>query len=65
MIDNIEKFKKEVEEWEFKSVKLLQDLNYEKHDEIAEIAKIEIRLKELGILKESTDAFKKLIIPKK
>ena len=65
MIDNIEKFKKEVEDWEFKSVKLLQDLNYEKHDEIAEIAKIEIRLKELGILKESTDAFKKLIIPKK
>ena len=65
MIDNIEKLKKEVEEWEFKSVKLLQDLNYEKYDEIAEIAKIGIRSKELGILKESTDAFKKLIIPKK
>ena len=44
---------------------MLQDLNYEKHDEIAEIAKIEIRLKKLGISKESTDAFKKLIILKK
>ena len=43
-IDNIEELKEEVEEWEFKSVKILQNLNYEKHDEIVEIAKIEIRL---------------------
>ena len=63
-IDNIEELKKEVEEWEFKCVKILQDSNYEKHDEIAEIAKIEIRLEKLGISKESNDAFKKLIIPK-
>ena len=33
-IDNIEELKKEVKEWEFKSVKILQDLNYEKYHEI-------------------------------
>ena len=38
-IVDIEELKKEVEEWEFKVVKLLQDLNYEKHDEIVEIRK--------------------------
>ena len=48
-LENIEELKEEAEEWEFKSVKILQDLNYEKHDEIVEIAKIEIRLKELGV----------------
>ena len=64
-IDNIEELKEEVKEWEFKSVKILQDLNYEKDGEIVEIAKIETRLKELGISKKSIDAFKKLIIPKK
>ena len=52
-------------EWEFKSVKILQDLNYEKYDEIVEIAKIELKLERLGISKESTDNLKKLIIPKK
>ena len=63
-IDNIERLKTEVEEWEFKSVKLLQDLNYEKDAEIAEIRRIEIRLKALRISKRIINAFKKLIIPK-
>ena len=40
-IDNIEKLKEEVKECKFKSVKILQDLNYAKNDEIVEIAKIE------------------------
>ena len=48
-IDNIEELEEEVREWEFKSVKTLQDLNYEKYDEILEIAKIELRLERLGI----------------
>ena len=51
-IDNVEELKEEVEESEFKSVKILQDLNYEKHDEIIEIAKIETRLEKLEISKE-------------
>ena len=38
-IGNIEELKKEVKEWEFRSVKILQDLNYEKYDEIVEIEK--------------------------
>ena len=33
-IDNIEKLKEEVKDWEFKSVKILQDLNYAKNDKI-------------------------------
>ena len=37
-IDNIEKLKKEVKEQEFISVKILQDLNYEKYDEVVKIA---------------------------
>ena len=44
--DNTERLKTEIE---FTSVKLFEDLNFEKHDEIAEIAKIEIRLEALGI----------------
>ena len=64
-IDNIEELKKGVKEWEFKSVKILQDLNYEKNDEIVEISKIELELKRLGILKKSINIFKKSIIPKK
>ena len=48
-----------------KSVKILQDLNYEKHDKLAKIAKTRRRLKGLGISKESIDAFEKLIVPKK
>ena len=43
-MDNIEVLKKEVKEWEFKSVKILHDLSYEKHEEVAEIAKTERRL---------------------
>ena len=46
-IDNIERLKTEVEEWEFKSVKLLQHLNYETHVEIARIARKEKRLEAL------------------
>ena len=46
-IDNIEELKEEVKEWEFKSVKILQDLNYEKYDEVVEIAKIESKLERL------------------
>ena len=56
-IDNIERLKTEVEE--FKSVKLLQDLNYEKDAEIDEIRRIEIRLKALRISKTIINAFKK------
>ena len=48
-IDNIEKLKEELKEWEFKSVKILQDLNYEKYDEVVEIAKVELKLERLGI----------------
>ena len=54
-----------MKEWELKSVKILQDLNYEKYDDIVEIAKIELRLERLGISRESIDNFKKLIIAKK
>ena len=64
-IDNIEELKEELDEWEFKSVKMLQDLNYEKYDEIVEIAKIELKLERLGISKKIIDGFKKSIIPKK
>ena len=45
-IDDIERLKIEVEEWEFKSVKLFQDLCYEKGAEIAEIKSIEIKIKD-------------------
>ena len=64
-IDNIERLKAEVEEWAFKSVKLLQDLNYEKGAEIAEVKRIEIKLEALKTSKAIINAFKKLIIPKK
>ena len=39
-IGNIEELKEDVQ-WEVKGAKMLQDLNYEKKDEIVEIAKIE------------------------
>ena len=42
-VDNTEELKEEVKEWEFKSVKILQDLNYQKYDEIVELAKIELK----------------------
>ena len=57
-IDNTEELKEEVKEWEFKSVKMQQDLNYEKYDEVVEIAKIELKLERLGISKESIYSFK-------
>ena len=47
-IDNIEKLKEEVKEQTFISVKILQDLNYEKYDEVFEIAKMELKLERLG-----------------
>ena len=46
-IDSTERLKTEVEEWEFKSVKLLQDLNYKNCTEIAEIKRIEMKLQAL------------------
>ena len=51
-IDNIERLETEIKEivkTEFKSVKLLDDLNFEKRLEIDEIIKIEIRPEKLGI----------------
>ena len=64
-IDNIEKLKEEVKEWEFKSVKILQDLNRVKNDEIVETEKIELKLQRLGASKQSINFLKKSIIPKK
>ena len=49
-IDEIEELKEDAE-WEFKPAKMLQNLNYEKNDEIASIAKIEQKLIKPGILK--------------
>ena len=63
-IDNVEKLKEEVKKWEFKSVKILQDLNYAKNDEIVETAKIKLKLKRLGASKKSNIFFKKSVIPK-
>ena len=60
--NSIERLKTEVEEWEFKSVKLL---HYEKGAEIAEIKRIEIKLEALRTLKTIIKAFKKFVIPKK
>ena len=63
-IDNIEELKEEVNEWEFKSAKMLQDLNYAKNDKIVETAKIELKLKRLRASKKSIKFLKKSIIPK-
>ena len=38
-----------MKEWEFKSIKILQDLNYENYDKIVEIKKIELKLERSGI----------------
>ena len=54
-----------MKEWEFRSVKTLENLNYGKNDEIVEIAKIELKLKRLEVSNKSTNILKKLIIPKK
>ena len=64
-IDNIEKLQEKFKEWEFKSLKILQDLNYEKNDEIVEIAKMELKSQRLGISKKLINFYKKSIIPKK
>ena len=50
---------KENVEWESKAAKMLQDLNYEKNDEIAAIAEIEQRLERSGISKELINYLKK------
>ena len=50
-IDNTEKLKEEMVEWEFKSVKILQDLNYAMNNDIVEVAKIELNLKRLRLKK--------------
>ena len=63
-IDNIEKLKEEAKEWEFKSVKMLQELNYATNEEIGGIAKIELKLKRLSASKKSINFFKKSVIPK-
>ena len=58
MIDSIERLKTEVEEWKFESVKLLQNLNYGKGAEIAEIKRKEIKLEALKTSKTTINAFK-------
>ena len=64
-IYNIEKLEEEVvKEWEFKRVKILQDLNYAKNDEIVETAKIELKLKRLRVSKKSINFLKNSIISK-
>ena len=59
--DKIEELKEDVE-WESKVAKMLQDLNYEKNDEIAET---EQKRKKSGISKELINFFKKSTIPKR
>ena len=49
-IDEIEELKEDLK-WESKAAKMLQDLNYEKNDEIAAIAEIEQKVIISGILK--------------
>ena len=44
---------------------MLQDLDYEKNDEIVEVAKIELKLKRLEASKKSVDLFNRSFIPKK
>ena len=63
-IDEIEELKEDVE-WESKAAKMLQDLNYEKNDEIAAIAEIEQNLIKSGISKELIKFFKKINYSKK
>ena len=64
-IDSIEKLKEKVViEWEFKNFEILKNLNYAIYDEIDEIAKIELELDGLGVLKKSINFSKKSIIPK-
>ena len=62
-IDKIENLKEDVK-WESKVAKMLQDLNYEKNDEIAAIAKIELQLIRSGISKELIRLKKKQLFQK-
>ena len=64
-INNTEELKEEVKKWEFKIVRILQDLNYEKNDETVEISRIELKLKRLGISEKSLNCFKRSIISKR
>ena len=64
MVDKIEELKEEVDGIEFQSVKTLEDLNFLKHEEAAEIADIELKLIRSGISKELINFFKKSIIPR-
>ena len=50
-VDKIEELKEDVE-WESKTAKMLQNINYGKNDEIAVIAEIEQMLIKSGISKE-------------
>ena len=63
-IDNIGELKEEVDVWEVKCVKKLQELNYKKYDEVADIAKIELKLQRLRISKKLINFLKKSIITK-
>ena len=63
-IDEIEELKEDVE-WESKAAKMLQDLYYEKNDEIVVIAEIEQKRIKSGISKELINFLKRSIIPKK
>ena len=63
-IDTIEGLK-EVVKWESKGAKMLQDLNYEKSDQIVETAKIELKMIKSGTSKELISFLKKSIISKK
>ena len=59
-IDNKEELKEEDKEWEFKSVRILPDLSYEKNDEIVEITRKELKLKRLRVSQKSIVFFKKI-----
>ena len=63
-LDKIEELKEDLK-WEVKDAKVLQDFNYEKNDEIAEIAKTDLKLQRLGASKKSINFFKNSIIPKR
>ena len=65
-INQIKELEKGVHGIEFQiAIKILEDLNFLKHEEIEGIAKVELELIRSGISKELTSFFKKPIIPKK
>ena len=63
-INNIEELKWNLK-WESKGAKIIKDLDFEKSDEIVEIAKIQQKLIRSGASKELISFSKKLIVPKK